>query len=103
MDELASAYSFSPLYAQGRLGGGVTIGIYELEPYEPSDISTFLLVLRDLDLVTNVAVDGGAGTGPGVGEASLDIEDAAALAPQAHIVVYSGSELHRERPGFGSL
>jgi hypothetical protein len=101
MDELASAYSFSPLYAQGRLGGGVTIGIYELEPYEPSDISTFFSCYGISTSVTNVAVDGGAGTGPGVGEASLDIEDAAALAPQAHIVVYSGPNSIENGPGSG--
>ena len=40
VDQLAQAYSFSSLYP-GDEGAGVTIGVYELEPYEPSDVTTF--------------------------------------------------------------
>ena len=41
-------------------------------------------------LIANVLVDNGAGTGPGQGEAALDIENVIGLAPQARIVVYEG-------------
>jgi hypothetical protein len=37
-----------------------------------------------------IAVDGGQPTGPGTGEASLDVEDVSALAPAATIDVYEG-------------
>ena len=40
VDQLASAYSFSSLYP-GNEGAGVTVGIYELEPFLQSDINTF--------------------------------------------------------------
>ena len=42
--QLAQAYSFSALYGAGTEGQGTTIGIFELEPYLPSDVSS----LREL-------------------------------------------------------
>src|SRR5579872_111565 len=39
--QLAQAYSFTALYGAGNEGQGTTIGIYELEPYLPSDIATY--------------------------------------------------------------
>ncbi len=70
--QLAILYGFGSLYAQGRLGAGVTIGLVELEPYSPSDINTYLSCYDVNPQVTNVDVDGGPGTGPGQGEAALD-------------------------------
>ena len=40
-NQLAAAYGFASLYGAGSDGAGVTIGIYELEPYTPSDIATY--------------------------------------------------------------
>ncbi|HTZ09236.1 MAG TPA: protease pro-enzyme activation domain-containing protein [Acidimicrobiales bacterium] len=92
VDELAAAYSFSALYPTTE-GAGVTIGVYELEPFLPSDIATFEscytpAITAD---VSATAVDGVDPTGgPGQGEAALDIEMAAGMAPQADVAVYVG-------------
>jgi hypothetical protein len=88
--QLANAYGLGSLYGQGRLGAGVTIGLVELEPYSPSDIDTYFSCYGISPQVTNINVDGGPGTGPGGGEAAMDIETVAALAPQSHIEVYQG-------------
>jgi hypothetical protein len=101
MAQLASTYGFSGLYAQGRTGLGVTIALYELEPYDPSDVAAFESCYGLDNPIRQVAVDGGAGTGPGVGEAALDIEDAAAMAPGAALEVYEGPNSQNDGPGAG--
>ena len=88
-DQLASAYGFSTLYGQGRVGAGQTVGIYELEPFAPSDIQAFEACYGINVPVSTVPVNGGA-SGPQVGEAALDIEMVAGLAPSSSIIVYSG-------------
>jgi hypothetical protein len=89
-DELASAYRFSNLYGAGDMGGGQTVALFELEPYSTSDISTYQSCYGTSTSVSNVAVDGGAGSGAGSGEAALDIEDLIGLAPQVSVRVYEG-------------
>jgi hypothetical protein len=88
--QLANLYGFSSLYGQGRVGAGVTVGLVEFEPYSPSDIDTYLACYGVNPQVTNTNVDGGPGNGPGAGEAAMDIEVVAGLAPQSHISVYQG-------------
>jgi hypothetical protein len=88
--DLANAYGFGSLYNQGRLGAGVTVALVELEPYSPSDIDTYFSCYGISPQVTNISVDGGPGTGPGEGEAAMDIEAVAGLAPESHIEVYQG-------------
>ena len=89
-NQLAGAYGFSGLYGKGWTGAGITVGIYELEPYLSSDIQSYFSCYGLTNPVTNVTVDGGAGTGAGQGEAALDIEDVAGLAPGAALTVYTG-------------
>ena len=96
-DQIAHAYGAFGLYAAGDRGAGQHIAIYENEPFLRSDIRTFdtcyfgatqaAAMQRRLHVV---AVDGGQPTGPGTGEASLDVEDVSALAPGATIDVYEG-------------
>jgi hypothetical protein len=88
-DQLASTYGFDTLYGQGRIGAGQQVGIFELEPFTPSDIANYEACFGSDASVSTVAVDGGA-TGPQVGEAALDIEVAAGLAPASAITVFSG-------------
>ncbi len=88
--QVASAYGFDNLYDQGLLGSGVTVAVYELEPYSSTDIATFENCYGITTAVSPVLVNGGAGSGAGQGEAALDIEQVAALAPQASILVYEG-------------
>ncbi len=88
-DQLATAYGFTAgAYSKGMLGSGETIALYELEPYAPSDVSTFDSCYGVNPTVNEVNVDGGAGTGPGSGESILDIENVIELAPQATLDVY---------------
>jgi len=91
-EELAQAYSMSSLYPSDE-GQGVTVGLYELEPYAPADIGTFETCygISPPPTITGVSVDGASPTaGPGSGETALDIEMVVGLAPRANIDVYVG-------------
>lgn len=87
-NELASAYDFAGLYGEGDEGSGLTIGMFELGPDLPSDISAYQACFGTHSTVTYDKIDGGSGTGDGNGEAALDIETAIGLAPDANIDVY---------------
>jgi subtilase family serine protease len=87
-NELASYYAIPGLYKLGDLGQGVHIALAEFEPNSPSDIATYKSCYGLNTPVTYYTVDGGPGTGAGSGEAALDIEDVAGLAPKASIDVY---------------
>jgi kumamolisin len=89
-NEIAESYSFDGAYAEGRFGAGVTIGLYELEPFSAADIAAYQSCYGSAATVSTELVDGGPGVGAGSGEAALDIEDAISLAPDANIVVYEG-------------
>ena len=91
-NQLAGTYGFSGLYSTGRTGAGETVGVYELEPFTPSDVSAYEHCYGLSVPVHTVDVDGGA-TGLQTGEAALDIEDVAGLAPGAAVEVYSGPVL----------
>ncbi len=88
-DQLARAYGMGQLWRAGDLGAGETIGLVEFENDSPVDIAAYESCYRIHTKVSYARVDGGA-VGPvhGSGEAALDIEDVAALAPAAHILVY---------------
>ena len=58
--QLASTYGLSTLYQQGRFGAGQRVGIYELEPFTPSDIATYQSCYGSDASVSTVDVDGGA-------------------------------------------
>jgi len=89
-DQLASTYGFDSLYSNGRNGAGMTVGIYELEPFTPNDIAAYKACYGiSTPAPTTTTVQGGA-SGPQAGEAALDIEDVTGLAPGAAIDVYSG-------------
>lgn len=89
-DRIASAYGFSGLYGAGDLGSGITVALYELEPYSASDVAAYQSCYGTSAAVSNISVNGGAGTGFGQGEAALDIEDVIGLAPRSSILVYEG-------------
>jgi subtilase family serine protease len=100
-DQIAAAYGLPGLYITGDQAAGQTIVLYELEPYDPSDIAAFQACYGTHAPVSNVVVDGGAGGGPGAGEAALDIEQAIGFAPGASIVVYEGPNSTATGPGSG--
>jgi Pro-kumamolisin, activation domain len=90
-DQLAFSYQFSALYKAKDLGSGQTVGIEEFgEPNLASDISSFQKCYGLHNKVTYQAVDGFNQTGAGAGEAALDIETVAMMAPKANVLVYRG-------------
>jgi subtilase family serine protease len=100
-NQIADAYRFDGLYAAGDEGAGVTIGVYELEPNLTSDIAAYQACYGTDTSVTYQEVDGGAGTGAGSGEATLDIEQLIGLAPKAKLIVYQGPNSNSDAPGSG--
>ena len=98
-EQVAAAYGLSGLYGSGGPGGtadegaGQSVAVLELEPYDPNDIAAYQQCYGTNVQVSNVPVDGGSGSGPGAGEAALDIENVIGLAPKANIVVYEGPNL----------
>jgi hypothetical protein len=94
-DQIARAYGAFGLYSAGDLGAGQRIAVYEEEPFARSDIKTFDTCYFGATAASAMSgrlhvynVDGGQPSGPGSGEAVLDIEDVSAIAPQAQIDVY---------------
>ena len=90
--QLAAAYGLNTLYGSGLDGTGVTIGVYELEAYTPSDIAAYEACYGISTSVTDTNVDGGPGTPAQAGEAALDIEDVIGLAPGATVKVFTGPQ-----------
>ncbi len=94
-DDIAHAYGAFGLYQDGDLGAGQHIALFELDSFLPSDIRTFdscyfgaAAAAKMADRLHVIPVDGGLPTGPGFGEALLDVEDVSAMAPGADIDVY---------------
>jgi subtilase family serine protease len=86
--QMAAAYGYPNLYGQGDVGAGTGVALYELEPFDPSDIGAYQSCYGTSATVDTTTVDDGAGTGAGTGEAALDIEQVIGLAPRASINVY---------------
>jgi subtilase family serine protease len=95
VQQQAALYGFSGAWSAGDTGVGQTIGVYELATYDASDVQTFFSCYGLAPSVTAVNVDGGptnsdnADNAPD--EATLDVEETAALAPGATIEVYQGT------------
>ena len=94
-DEIATAYGFSSLYQAGVKGGGQSVAMFELQPYDPTDIAVYQACYGTHVPVSNINVDGGPGPfqpppGGGDDESSLDIEQAIGLAPSSRVLVYQG-------------
>ncbi|HUE27552.1 MAG TPA: protease pro-enzyme activation domain-containing protein, partial [Solirubrobacteraceae bacterium] len=100
-DQIASAYRFSGLFGAGAQGQGKTIAVYELESNDPADIAAYQACYGTAAPISYIPVDGGAGSGPGVGEAALDIEQVIGLAPKANLLVYQAPNANTDSPGSG--
>jgi kumamolisin len=87
-DQIANHYTITPLYAQGDRGQGVHVALAELDPNAASDISAYEKCYGITTAVHDITVAPGVGTGAGQGEAAIDIENVASLAPGAVIDVY---------------
>jgi subtilase family serine protease len=95
VQQQAALYGFSGAWSAGDTGVGQTIGVYELATFDSSDVQTFFSCYGLTPSVTSINVDGGptnsdnADNAPD--EATLDVEETAALAPGATIEVYQGT------------
>jgi subtilase family serine protease len=96
VQQQAELYGFSGAWADGNTGVGQTIGIYELANYDTSDVQTYFNCYGLSPTVTSFNVDGGPtssdNSDDNPDEATLDVEEAAALAPGAKLEVYQGTQ-----------
>ena len=89
-NKLAAAYQVNQLYQQGYQGQGMTIGVAEFgDTYNPQDLANYAACVGiATPNVQNINVDGNLASGDGQGEAIMDLELIAGLAPQAQILDY---------------
>jgi hypothetical protein len=85
----AQLYGLNTAWAKGINGAGQTIAVYELGLVDTADTNVFFSCYHLSPSITTVNVDGGA-TGALNDEATMDVEEVAALAPGAALQVYSG-------------
>jgi subtilase family serine protease len=90
--DVSGAYNATPLQNSGILGDNQSVALFELDGYQPSDVTQYF---QNYGLATpnisNVLVDGFNGApGQGAIEVELDMEVVGALAPHANQIVYEG-------------
>jgi kumamolisin len=91
-DKVARSYAFTELYNKGFHGEGMKIGVVELgDPYSRNDVANYALCNGAQLHLRNVQVDGPLPPGAGAGEATLDLEMIAGLAPEAEMLDYQAS------------
>lgn len=96
VQQQAQLYGLGTAWSSGDTGVGQTIGVYELANFDAGDVRTFFSCYGLSPSINKVNVDGGpvsadnANNAPD--EATLDVEEAAALAPGAAIEVYQGTQ-----------
>jgi subtilase family serine protease len=100
-DEIATAYGFSGLYAAGDFGAGETVGVFELEPFNETDVRIYDecyfgtaegTTMSSAPQLQVIAVDGaqsGLSSDEDV-ESTLDVEEISAFLPDATVEVYEG-------------
>ena len=85
--QIAQHYGIDSLYAS-TMGQGATVALFELEPFDPTDIAAYQSCFHTATPIAVRPVAGGVGAGTGSGEAALDIEELIGLAPAANLLVY---------------
>ncbi|MCU1363662.1 MAG: hypothetical protein JWM55_1490, partial [Acidimicrobiaceae bacterium] len=96
VQQQAALYGLNSEWTAGNTGVGQTIGVYELATYNASNVSTYDACYGLTPTITSINVDGGptqsdnADNAPD--EATLDVEEASALAPGAALEVYQGTQ-----------
>lgn len=84
--KVAAAYGYDKLWQQGWHGENMTVNLVEMDGYDPRDIATYNACSGSRISLSNVNL-GATAPRPG-GEATLDIEMLAGLAPGVRIVDY---------------
>jgi hypothetical protein len=80
-NQLASHYEMTSLYKVSDFGLGLSVAVAELEPNLGTDIKGYERCYGISTKVVNTTVGKSVGTGAGSGEAALDIENIAGIAP----------------------
>lgn len=91
-DKIRTAYDMTPLLAHGSDGSGQTIALFELDGYNPADITTYLDHNHlGSPKFSDVLLDGAtSGAGPASLEVEMDMEQVSAIAPGAAQKIYIG-------------
>jgi kumamolisin len=84
--KVAQAYGYDKLWQQGWHGENMTVNLVEMDGYDPRDIAAYNACSGSHISLSNVNL--GATAPPPGGEATLDIEMLAGLAPGVRIVDY---------------
>jgi kumamolisin len=84
--KVAAAYGYDRLWGQGWHGENMTVNLVEMDGYDPRDIAAYNACSNSHISLTNVNL--GVTAPPPGGEATLDIEMLAGLAPGVRIVDY---------------
>lgn len=84
--KIAAAYGYDKLWQQGWHGENMTVDLVEMDGYDPRDIEQYTACSGSHIALTNVSL--GATAPPPGGEATLDVEMLAGLAPGVRIVDY---------------
>ncbi len=95
VSQQAALYGLTAAWNAGNTGVGQTIGVYELATYDASDVQTYFTCYGLSPTIASVNVDGGPTSSDNADnapdEATLDVEETAALAPGAKVEVYQGT------------
>ena len=89
VQQQGQVYGLTSSWLNGDTGKGAVIAMYELGSYDTADAKVFFTCYHLSPTINTIKVDGGA-TGSFSDEATMDVEEAAALAPGATIDLYSG-------------
>ncbi len=92
-DKIASAYALDQLYKKGFQGQGLKVAVVELdEPYSRNDVANYAACNGAQLHLRNIQVDSPLPDGAGAGEAALDLEMIAGLAPEAEMLDYQSAQ-----------
>jgi kumamolisin len=86
--QLAHTYGYDQMWQKGWHGENMTINLVEFEGVNPNDLRTYFACTGFKGSVDFITMGNAASFLPPSGEATLDIEMIAGLAPAAHIKVY---------------
>lgn len=91
--KLAAAYQLNQFHQQNFMGQGMTIGVAEFgDPFDPRDVAAYAACAGvGTPNIKTIDVDGHLAPGTGQGEATLDLEMIAGLAPRAQILDYQSA------------
>ncbi len=89
VQQQGQVYGLTSSWLNGDTGKGAVIAMYELGTFDAADAKVFFTCYHLSPTINTIKVDGGA-TGSFSDEATMDVEEAAALAPGATIDIYSG-------------